>query len=664
MSTWFVQKTNRRVAGVVFLTALFLLLGWRGASAQSPTAPGHWGNAPGQSPVVSPSPYSPGGCKAYFKNLKRGLLPHGGDWTDPEKKVLDVLCDGVRYIRSPEEKLVVLTSTFIQALVESNQFDAPGYAGISIDGVDISENLQLVRLQINNTVSITHSKFLGTVDLGYTSTTHNLDFTGSSFLKRLCLTGFSSTQSVFISDSHRSNLSEDSLKGDSSERYDCYQTTDARSYISLNFARIDGLVSIKAVDGLSEGVKGVALSAVSARIGQFLRIEDSNFQSIDLQGLSGGELDIVNTKVGSLDCDDTGSLDGIRIAGAVTLSRSSFLCGLTMSGAQIGSGLSLLGTEISSFDLTGTKISGDLEIGPFKKDGKVQLVKWPRGSYYKEGTPQVILAHASVNVLRAALQSWPGLDVQDDSQNRYSVSPCILLPKNEVKLSAIQSMVNLIGLTASALGDWFRFGTAIRSDPRFVINDFQFKAFGPPTFCRIGDTTFTETNPKVEDLQTWLTAAQFSPSEFEWVQGLLFSSGQPNKARRLAFLKSSITEGLSWTQIGNWPIAASQAASRLLIGYGYCLYASVIWAILLWTFGTLIFSRIPPKNVVAKDGTLITDVSAPTYSFDMLLPIIRLREKHYDLDINGWQRRYFYLHKIMGYIIGIFIIAGLSGLAH
>ena len=49
------------------------------------------------------------------------------------------------------------------------------------------------------------------------------------------------------------------------------------------------------------------------------------------------------------------------------------------------------------------------------------------------------------------------------------------------------------------------------------------------------------------------------------------------------------------------------------------------------------------------------------YSFDMLLPIIRLREKHYQIDL-GWVRYYFYLHKIAGFVLASFLIAGLSGL--
>ena len=51
-----------------------------------------------------------------------------------------------------------------------------------------------------------------------------------------------------------------------------------------------------------------------------------------------------------------------------------------------------------------------------------------------------------------------------------------------------------------------------------------------------------------------------------------------------------------------------------------------------------------------------------SYSFDMLLPIIRLRESHYQVDLTTWARYYFYFHKIMGYVLASFLLAGLAGL--
>jgi len=51
-----------------------------------------------------------------------------------------------------------------------------------------------------------------------------------------------------------------------------------------------------------------------------------------------------------------------------------------------------------------------------------------------------------------------------------------------------------------------------------------------------------------------------------------------------------------------------------------------------------------------------------SYSFDMLLPIIELRDAHYAIDLKGWPRYYFYAHKIAGFVLASFLMAGISGL--
>jgi hypothetical protein len=51
------------------------------------------------------------------------------------------------------------------------------------------------------------------------------------------------------------------------------------------------------------------------------------------------------------------------------------------------------------------------------------------------------------------------------------------------------------------------------------------------------------------------------------------------------------------------------------------------------------------------------------YSFDALLPIIRLRELHYQIELGGWRHYYFYLQRIVGWILGIFVLAAFYGLA-
>ena len=49
-------------------------------------------------------------------------------------------------------------------------------------------------------------------------------------------------------------------------------------------------------------------------------------------------------------------------------------------------------------------------------------------------------------------------------------------------------------------------------------------------------------------------------------------------------------------------------------------------------------------------------------SLDTLLPIFQLRKEHYDIDLEGFARYWFYGHKLMGYVLASFLIAGLAGL--
>lgn len=50
------------------------------------------------------------------------------------------------------------------------------------------------------------------------------------------------------------------------------------------------------------------------------------------------------------------------------------------------------------------------------------------------------------------------------------------------------------------------------------------------------------------------------------------------------------------------------------------------------------------------------------YSLDMFLPIIKLREFHYTIDLDGIARIYFYFHKLLGYFLASLLAAGLTGL--
>jgi hypothetical protein len=94
----------------------------------------------------------------------------------------------------------------------------------------------------------------------------------------------------------------------------------------------------------------------------------------------------------------------------------------------------------------------------------------------------------------------------------------------------------------------------------------------------------------------------------------------------------------------------------LLIGYGYYPYFAIFWVISLIMVGAIVLRA-------SGEGLRNGMPFGLAYSFDMLLPIIRLRDRHYQIDLKTWVRYYFYGQKIMGYVLASFLIAGLAGLS-
>jgi hypothetical protein len=104
-----------------------------------------------------------------------------------------------------------------------------------------------------------------------------------------------------------------------------------------------------------------------------------------------------------------------------------------------------------------------------------------------------------------------------------------------------------------------------------------------------------------------------------------------------------------------WFVSAWLTLLKWMIGYGYYPQLAILWIVLLVALGALVLR-------VSGEGPKHHMPWGLSYSFDVLLPGIRLREKHYQVDIASKWRYYFYFHRIMGWVLASFLVAGLSGL--
>jgi hypothetical protein len=161
--------------------------------------------------------------------------------------------------------------------------------------------------------------------------------------------------------------------------------------------------------------------------------------------------------------------------------------------------------------------------------------------------------------------------------------------------------------------------------------------------------------PKISDVQAWLDGSDFSPSAYRTLQQVLTSSGDDQGSRIIGIAGKNRERDKAWQdkRYADWLWLTIQ---WMLIGYGYNTWISLIWVFALTLFGAFAF-------INTSEAQTFNMPYGIAYSFDMLLPILRLREHHYEIDIKEWpQRYYFYFHKIMGFVLGSFIAAGLTGL--
>jgi hypothetical protein len=203
----------------------------------------------------------------------------------------------------------------------------------------------------------------------------------------------------------------------------------------------------------------------------------------------------------------------------------------------------------------------------------------------------------------------------------------------------------------------------------------------------LNDLTIDET-----EVELWLWSTQYSPAEYQLVSDLLVTNGQSLDAKKIGYESKIIETKLAFEHHA-WSVFFTMLLSRWAIGY-----LAILRAIFFCAIGALVFSSANPDLIRVNDGLKITEarsgwrkymwgpfrfrvikyikglrdadeheqdygvISRFGYSFDALLPIIRLRELHYQIELGGWRHYYFYFQKIVGWILGIFVLAVFSGL--
>ena len=158
-------------------------------------------------------------------------------------------------------------------------------------------------------------------------------------------------------------------------------------------------------------------------------------------------------------------------------------------------------------------------------------------------------------------------------------------------------------------------------------------------------------------LREWLAKQDefdtyYNPQPFEQLAKLLRESGYPGKADAILFAARNHQRDSPAT---DWLTKAKLWVLWGLIGYGYHNWIAVLWFAALTGLGTWACGKSP-------FGRRMRAAQRYWYSFDMALPLIALNKRHEDVKLTGRVVVYFYGHKLAGFVLVSFLVAGLSGL--
>jgi hypothetical protein len=340
------------------------------------------------------------------------------------------------------------------------------------------------------------------------------------------------------------------------------------------------------------------------------------------------------------------ALTGASIQGGLALAGATLMGDLLMDGVQIGGDLTMADGEYKGMTLERAHIAGVFNLRGSKVGGQLDCYASEIGSRFD--------LRGGAEFARSIFCSFAKLGEVDLAGSTF---------QDDVDMTGSQINTELrIGATGEARTQWAERSTlylrnatadAIQDLPdawptRIDLSGFAYRNLGG----RNAKQQALMADRPVSWFVNWLgKQVPYAPGSYEQLATVLRSEGRPGAADDILYAGKERERAQATFLRRAW-----LTTTGVLIGYGYHLEWAVVWvaAFILTGIAVLRFSGQGPGNQMPF---------GIAYSFDMLLPIIRLREKHYQIDLEGWPRYYFYFHKIMGYVLASFLIAGLAGLA-
>jgi hypothetical protein len=305
--------------------------------------------------------------------------------------------------------------------------------------------------------------------------------------------------------------------------------------------------------------------------------------------------------------------DSLKLGGSLFLFDSKFTAPPRIRAAEIGRVIDLTGATLPGLDLSGTVVNGDLRLSR----GDRAVPTWSARS-------ALVLRNTQVLAIADAAGAWPSvLDLKGFTYARLGGS---LGTGN----------VDMMRRPAEHYATW------LARDPVLSRQPYEQLA---GVFRTAGDR---------DRADAILTAYRDRERAEAWRDGQCWNTDDPLWQRPLAWghenCRNALWLGLLWATIG--------------YGIGDGPFRILYWVLGVTALGMLVLAFARPDP--ARPRGVLWCFGA---SLDHLLPIVELNKEFSDYfhdperrRLRGWQLSYFAFHALVGYALGFFLLAGLTGL--
>jgi hypothetical protein len=153
----------------------------------------------------------------------------------------------------------------------------------------------------------------------------------------------------------------------------------------------------------------------------------------------------------------------------------------------------------------------------------------------------------------------------------------------------------------------------------------------------------------------------FDPQPFEQLATVLRQLGRPETATSLLYAEKNeeLAQARGMTKCLVW-------LDWVFVGFGYYPAVAGLWILGLLGLGVLFLNGSGERRGISRASHSYEPDPFPlkglVYSFDILVPLITLYKPDEDVILRGWVRYYFFIHRLLGWVLASFLVAGLAGL--